>query len=168
MLVRWLWWVLRFSSSLRSYLYAAVGRHRVLEALPLNKFGLNWPFFVKLVTNIMPVEVTPSLRFLLSVISTSRAWDRLEWDTAYFMSLEIVAWWRSECKTTTWRPLLIYFWFWFDVGNWSRKVRWLRHVARKGDEKYLRNCDRKPWKGRDHSEDAGVDVRTLLKWILEE
>jgi hypothetical protein len=47
----------------------------------------------------------------------------------------------------------------------SRRIRWVEHVARMGE---MRNT--MFWveglKGRDRSEDLGVDEKIILKWIL--
>jgi hypothetical protein len=49
----------------------------------------------------------------------------------------------------------------------SRRMRWTVHVACMGGEKCIQNFDQKKLKGRDHTEDLGVDGRIILEWILE-
>jgi hypothetical protein len=48
----------------------------------------------------------------------------------------------------------------------SRRMTWARHVALMGE---MRNAS-KFWlgnpKGRDHAEDLGIDVNTILEWII--
>jgi hypothetical protein len=47
----------------------------------------------------------------------------------------------------------------------SRRMRWVGHVARMGEERKLYKClVRKPERG--HLEDQGVDVRMRSEWIL--
>jgi hypothetical protein len=49
----------------------------------------------------------------------------------------------------------------------SRRLRWARRVARRGERKSTyRVLVRKP-EGRNNLEGPGVDGRIILKWILE-
>jgi len=50
--------------------------------------------------------------------------------------------------------------------NKSRRIRWAGHATRMGE---MRNADSilfENLKGRDHSEDPGVDMTIILAWIL--
>jgi hypothetical protein len=46
----------------------------------------------------------------------------------------------------------------------TRKVRWPGHVVRMGETKNAYNILVGQLKGRDHSEDLGVDWKTKLEW----
>jgi len=48
----------------------------------------------------------------------------------------------------------------------SRKIRWARYVARKGERRGVyRVLVGKP-EGKNHLEDPGVDGRIILRWIF--
>jgi hypothetical protein len=49
----------------------------------------------------------------------------------------------------------------------TRWVKWAGHTARIGEMRNVyKNYVRKNLKGRDHSEDLGIDGRIILEWIL--
>jgi len=45
----------------------------------------------------------------------------------------------------------------------SRDIRQAGHVARRGHKKYIQSENQK---GRDHSDDLGLDRMIILEWIL--
>jgi hypothetical protein len=45
----------------------------------------------------------------------------------------------------------------------SGRMRWTGHAARMGE---MRNTYKENLKGRDYSEDLGIDRRIILEWIL--
>jgi hypothetical protein len=47
-----------------------------------------------------------------------------------------------------------------------RRIVWVRHVARTGEMRYIQLWSENG-KGRDHSEELGVDGRIILERILE-
>jgi hypothetical protein len=48
----------------------------------------------------------------------------------------------------------------------SRRTRWAKHVARMGEMRNAYNIFLENVKGKDHSEDIGLDERIILEWIL--
>jgi hypothetical protein len=48
----------------------------------------------------------------------------------------------------------------------SGRMRWVGHVARMGEMRNSYNISLKP-KGKNHSEDLGVDGKIISEWILE-
>jgi hypothetical protein len=48
----------------------------------------------------------------------------------------------------------------------SRRVRWARHIARMGETKMHTVFRLESQRGRDHSDDLGVDGKVILEWIL--
>jgi hypothetical protein len=50
--------------------------------------------------------------------------------------------------------------------NKSKRVRWERHVARKGNVRNSTKFFSENPKGRRNSKDLGVDGRIILEWIL--
>jgi hypothetical protein len=45
-------------------------------------------------------------------------------------------------------------------------MKWVEHVARMGEMRNAYNIFVENLKGRDHSEDIGVDGTMILEWIL--
>jgi hypothetical protein len=45
-------------------------------------------------------------------------------------------------------------------------MRWEMHVARMGEVRNAYNILSEKLKGRDHTEDLGVDGKIILEWIL--
>jgi hypothetical protein len=48
----------------------------------------------------------------------------------------------------------------------SRRMIWAGHVARMGEIRNAYKVLVENLKGRDHSEDVGIDGRIILEWIL--
>jgi hypothetical protein len=48
----------------------------------------------------------------------------------------------------------------------SRRVKWVRHVARMGEDRNVYKVLMRKPEGKNHLEDQGVDGRILSEWIL--
>jgi hypothetical protein len=48
----------------------------------------------------------------------------------------------------------------------SRRVKWVRHVARMGEDRNVYKVFMRKPEGNNHLEDQGVDGRMLSEWIL--